>query len=135
MLGSMQILLNHRVYIPTYLIPCTIHLIPYTIQVIPYINHPHQSLFKKNPLLFIIVVCSAVLLICQAAMQDCYLISTLYGQTLSAWILMCTHRHMYGMIQLYVTFSPNEAGYFFFQRPPKNYPKISFFLIFFAYSY
>ena len=37
---------------------------------------------------------------------------------------------MHGLV---VTFSPNEAGYF--QGPPQNYPKISFFLFFFSYSY
>ena len=30
-----------------------------------------------------------------------------------------------------MTFSPIEAGCFFFQRPPQNHPKISFFLIYF----
>ena len=29
-----------------------------------------------------------------------------------------------------MTFSPNEVEYFFFQRPPQNHPKISFFIIF-----
>ena len=37
-------------------------------------------------------------------MQDGYLISTLYGQTLSAWILMCTHTHTHThIINVYYT--------------------------------
>ena len=34
-----------------------------------------------------------------------------------------------------MTFSPNEAAYFFFETPPQNHPKICFRLIFFTYSY
>ena len=39
------------------------------------------------------------------------------------------------MIWFYVTFSPNEAAFIFFNLPPQNHPKISCVLVFFTYSY